>query len=239
MRTINKRGQPGDLTRWKAANAASPQNLFYGGGGFPSDAVRRSLLAEQFHLCAYTLRQLNTAAACEEGGQDTTASCHIEHLLPQCRNVQGEDIDYQNMVACYPPSQSKVACDYGARAKADFDPSTGGFVSPLSPAAESHFEFDERGGVTGLTADGTSTIQVLKLDHKTLVNDRAAVIRGYLLPRGKKVSAQAARRLANEVLRADAQQRLTAYCVAVAQTALLYAQREERRAARMKKKGVL
>ncbi len=239
MRTITKRGQPGDLTRWRAANAASPQNLFYGGGGFPGEAIRRSLLTEQFHLCAYTLRQLKTAAACEAGGQDTRASCHIEHLLPQCRKVPGEDIDYQNMVACYPPSQSKVACEYGAPAKADCDPSTGGFVSPLSPAAESHFEFDERGGITGLTADGASTVKVLKLDHKSLVNDRAAIIRGYLLPRGKKVSAQAARRLAHEVLRADAQQRLTAYCVAVAQTAMLYAQREERRAARMKKKGFL
>jgi hypothetical protein len=239
MRTITKRGQPSALTQWKAANAASPQNLFYGGGGFPGEDVRQSLLTEQFHLCAYTLRQLKTAAACEVDGQNTTASCHIEHLLPQCRKVAGEDIDYQNMVACYPPSQLKIACEYGAPAKADFDPSTGRFVSPLSPAAENHFSFDERGGITGVTADGASTVKVLKLDHKALVNDRAALIKGYLLPRGKKVSAQAARRLAHEVLRADAQQRLPAYCVAIAQTALLYAQREDRRAARMKKKGVL
>jgi hypothetical protein len=111
-------------------------------------------------------------------------------------------------------------------------------LSPLSPGVESHFAFDERGGITGLTQDGAATIQRLKLDHKALVNDRAAVIRGYLLPRGKKVSAQAARRLAAEVLKVDAQQRLTAYCVAIAQTALHHAQREERRAARMKKKGM-
>jgi len=239
VRTITKRGQPAALTQWKAANAASPQNLFYGGGEFPGEAVRRSLLSEQFHLCAYTLRQLKTAAACEAGGQDTRASCHIEHLLPQCRKVPGEDIDYQNMVACYPPSQSKVACEYGAPAKADYDPSNGGFVSPLSLEAETHFEFDERGGITGLTPDGAATVSVLKLDHKALVNDRAAIIRGYLSPRGKKVSAQAARRLAAEVLKADAQHCLSAYCVAVAQSALQYAQREERRSARLKKKGLL
>ena len=239
MRAITKGAQPHELIRWRADNAALPQNLIYGAGAFPGEAVRNSLLAEQLHLCAYTMRQLKTAAQCQVQGLDTRASCHIEHFLPQCRKVPGEDIDYQNMVACFPPSQSNVACDFGAHAKADFDPSNGGFVSPLSPAAENHFEFDERGGITGLSADGVSTIRVLNLDHKALVNDRAAVIRGYRLPRGKKVSAQAARRLADAVFRADAERRLTAYCVAVAQTALLYAQREERRAARMKKKGVM
>lgn len=237
MRAIKKRGQPAALIQWKAANAASPQNLFYGGGDFPGEAVRRSLLSEQHHLCAYTLRRLKTATACEEDGQDTTASCHIDHLLPQCRKVTGEDIDYQNMVACYPPSQSKVACEYGAVAKADYDPSKGGFVSPLSPVVESHFEFDEKGGVKGLSDDGAATIAVLKLDHKTLVNDRAAVIRGYLSPKGKKVSAQAARRLADEIMKTDGKQCLHAYCVAVAQSALRYAEREERRSARLKRNG--
>ena len=237
MRSINKGGQPQELISWRAENAATPQNLVYGGGAFPSEAVREALLAEQFHLCAYTLRRLKTAAECQAEGKDTRFSCHVEHLLPQCRGVPGEDIDYQNMVACFPSSQSTVACEFGAHAKADFDPSTGGFVSPLSHTAERHFEFDERGGISGRTADGISTINILKLNHKTLVNDRAAVIKGYLQPKGKKVSAQAARRLAQEVLRADAQQRLPTYCVAVAQTALQHAEREERRAARMQKKG--
>ena len=237
MRTITKGGQPEELIRWKAKNAATPQNLVYGGGDFPGEAVRKSLLAEQFHLCAYTLRQLKTVADCAADGGDTRSACHIEHLLPQCRKVPGEDIDYQNMVACFPPSQSKFGCEFGARAKADFDPSMGGFVSPLSPAAEGHFGFDERGGIEGRTAEGISTIRVLKLDHKALINDRAAVIRGYLHPRGKKLSAKAALRLAQEVVKPDAEQRLPAYCVPVAQTALLHAEREERRAARMQKKG--
>lgn len=235
MRFINKLGQPNGLIKWKTDNAATPQNLVYG-GSFPGEDVRKSLLDEQRHLCAYTLRRMKTAAECEMAGQDTRASCHIEHLLPQSRKLPGEDIEYQNMLACFPPSQSTVACEFGAHAKADFDPSNGGFVSPLSPAAEAHFEFDEQGGVKGRSSDGNSTIKVLKLNHKALVNDRLAVIKGYLQPKGKKVSAQAARRLAKEVLKPDAQKRLPAYCVAVAQTALLHAEREERRAARLKKK---
>lgn len=238
MRAISKGGQPEALIRWRAVNAHLPQNLVYGCGEFPGEDVRESLLLEQFHLCAYSLRRLKTAAACHAEGSDTRASCHIEHLLPQSRKVFGEDISYQNMVACYPPSQSPVACEYGAHAKADFDLSSGGFVSPLSVAADRHFEFDELGGITGLTADGVSTIRVLKLDHKILVNDRAGVIKGYLQPRGKKLSAKMARRLATEVLKTDAQQRLPAYCVAVAHAALHHAEREERRSARMLKKGL-
>lgn len=237
MRSITKGPQPEELIRWRADNAAFPQNLVYGAGGFPSEAVRRSLLAEQFHLCAYTLRQLKTAAQCEAQGGDTRASCHIEHLLPQCRKVADEDIDYQNMVACYPPSQSAAVCDFGAHAKADFDPSTGGFVSPLAANAAAHFSFDDRGGVMGRTEIGRSTVEILKLNHPSLVNDRAAVIRGFLHPRGKRLSAQAARRLAEKVLEPNANLALPAYCVAIAQTASAHADREERRAARMKRKG--
>ena len=237
MRSITKTAEPRELIQWKADNAATPQNLVYGGGAFPAAAVRQALLTEQLHLCAYTLRRLKTLAQCQAGGNDTRASCHIEHLLPQSRRVPGEDIDYRNMVACYPPSQSTLACDFGAHAKADFDPSRGGFVSPLSPAAEAHFAFDERGSVTGTTADGCQTINILKLNHPTLVNDRAASIKGYLQPRGKKLTAQAARRLAQLVMQPDAQHCLPAYCTAVAQAALLHAEREERRAARMRKLG--
>ena len=225
------------LIQWKTDNAQTPQNLFYGAGGFPAEAVREALLHEQFHLCAYTMMRLQTALECKSHGHDTRDACHIEHVLPQSRKVAGEAIDYQNMLACFPPSQSTVACEFGANAKADFDLSTGGFVSPLSPAAESHFEFDEHGGIKGTTIDGHSTIKVLKLDHKALVNDRMAVIKGYLQPKGKKVSAQAARRLAKDVLKPDAHQCLPAYCVAIAQVVLAHAEREERRAARLKKKA--
>lgn len=237
MRTITKGAQPQELLRWRANNAAVPQNLVYGAGAFPAEAVRQSLLAEQWHLCAYTMRRLLTAAECQAKNLDTRSSCHIEHLLPQCRQVPGEDVDYQNMVACYPPSQSKAVCEFGAHAKADFDPSTGGFVSPLSPNAQNHFQFDERGGVQGCTEAGSATIEVLRLNHKALVHDRAAVIKGALQPRGKKLTAQAARRLAQQALQPDAQQCLPAYCIAIAQAALRYAEREEKRAARMKKKG--
>ena len=67
--------------------------------GVSSDEVLELLLTEQFHLYSYTLRQLKTATECQTIDQNTQAFCHIEHILPQCRKVAGEDIDYQSMVA--------------------------------------------------------------------------------------------------------------------------------------------
>lgn len=237
MRSIAKGAEPRALIQWKADNAQTPENLVYGGGGFPAEAVRMALLAEQCHLCAYTMKRLKTAAECREQGLDTTDACHIEHLLPQARKAPGEDIDYRNMVACYPPSRSRIACGYGAQAKGDFDPTTGSFVSPLSSNAERHFELDALGGITGRTPEGVATIQVLRLDHPALVNDRAAVIRGALRPKGKPLSAAAARRLAGQVMRPNQEGCLPAYCVAVASAALALADLAERRAARMRRQG--
>jgi len=236
MRAISKIQQPQELVRWRAENAAVPENLVYGQGGFPSEAIRQNLLREQFHLCAYTMRSLPTAAACQAKGLDTRSSCHIEHLLPQSRKVRGEDIDYMNMVSCYPPSQSKVACDFGAHAKADFDPSSGNFISPLSPNVESHFSFEDKGHIKGLTVSGQKTIDVLRLNHPILVNDRAAVIKGFLNPGNKKLSAQAARNLAARVLSPDNQGCLIPYCTAISEAALRHATREEKRANRINSK---
>ena len=55
MRSIVKGAEPRALIQWKAENTQTPENLVYGGGGFPADAVRAALLAEQFYLCAYTV----------------------------------------------------------------------------------------------------------------------------------------------------------------------------------------
>ncbi len=235
MKAIVKGPEPRELLNWKAQNRETPQNLRYGHAAFPAEAVRRALLREQFHLCAYTMKPLKTAAACDAEGADTRWACHVEHVLPQSRQVPGEDIDYQNMVACFPPSRFPVACGYGATAKADFDPVTRPFVSPLSHQPERHFGFDSRGGVSGLTPAGQATIDVLNLNHVALVNDRAAVIRGALMPRrGRPLTAAAARRLADQVMVADSQGCLPPYCVAIATAARAFAEKEERRAARMR-----
>lgn len=234
MRTIRKSQSPQELIRWKSENADIPENLKYGRADFPSDALRNSLLLEQYHLCAYTMRSLKTKTECEAEGLTTASSCHVEHFLPQSRKAPNEDIDYQNMLACYPPSQSKTACHYCAHAKDDFDPKNGNFISPLDTNAENHFYFDRRGNIESDTDAGKNTIKILNLNHQTLVNDRAATIKGFLQPRGKEISARQAKRIAEQIMQADAQKKLSAYCVAISQTAVQYADRKEQRSARMR-----
>lgn len=232
MRSITKRAEPRELIEWRRENKDTPQNLFYGrGSSFPAEPVRRSLLREQFHLCAYTLRRLPTAQECRAKGQDTIFSCHIEHVLPQARHVD-QSIAYDNMVACYPPSQSNVACEYGAQEKKAYDPARDPFVSPLSPHASRLFRFLSDGKVEGLSPEAVQTIEVLKLNHATLVNDRKAVIKGWLMPRGKPISAAAARRLSTEAETPDANRCLLQYCMALKQQAELHADKYEKRAVR-------
>ncbi len=236
MRAIRKGPEPRALIDWKRQNATTPDNLHYEGGGFPREAVRQSLLQEQFHLCAYTMKRLATVAECQLGSRDTGYSCHIEHILPQSRGVPAESIDYQNMVACFPAPNSKAACNHGSTVKADYDPSQSPFVSPLSAEVERQFAFDSHGVVRGLTPAGEATIQVLNLNHPVLVQARQAAIRGHLEPRtGKPLSAAQARRLAEQVMQPDANNRLAAFCVAIASAAKAYAERTEKRARRLRK----
>lgn len=238
MRSIRKGAEPRELIDWRRANATTPQNLIYGRGEFPAEAVRRALLEEQFHLCAYTMKRLLTESDCAAQNLNTRHSCHIEHLLPQSRKNPAETIDYQNMLACYPPSDSTEACEYGAQAKADYDPAEKPFVSPLSPSAEQHFQFLANGKIEGVSDNGLATVEVLKLNHIALVHDRKAVINGWLEPKkGRRLTASAARRLAAEINQPDQQNCLPCFCVAVAQTAIEYAAREERRATRMSQRS--
>ncbi|WLH92984.1 hypothetical protein PSH87_13875 [Pseudomonas sp. FP453] len=234
MRSIKKGAEPRALIEWRRENRDTPQNLYYGkGSSFPSEEVRQALLKEQFHLCAYTLRRLPTTAECRAKDRGTQLSCHIEHVLPQ-KHHKPESIAYTNLVACYPSSQAKVACGYGAVEKDDYDSAKQPFVSPLTANVERFFRYFSDGRVEGLTPEAIATVEVLKLNHPTLVNDRAAVIKGRLKPRGTPISAATARRLANEVDTPDAQHCLPEYCQALKQGAERHAQQLEKRAARVR-----
>lgn len=225
MRSIAKGAVPHDLLNWKRENSATPDNLHYAGGGFPREAVREALLKEQHYLCAYTLKAL-----------PSPADCHIEHLLPQSAHPPAKSIDYYNLLACYPASNAKTYCEFGAIVKADYDPANAPFLSPLHPTAGEQFRFCEDGSVEGLSEAAQASVTVLKLNHAALCRDRQAAIRGRLFPQThRSLSAAQARQLAQRVNQPDAGGRLPAFCEAIAQAALRHAEREERKAARLKK----
>jgi uncharacterized protein (TIGR02646 family) len=167
---MSNRNEP-EETRWTLSFDDMPGDV--------SQAVMNSMLAEQGWLCAYTGRRIDTANA------------HIEHLKAQKHCIVGqEDIDYGNLVACWPHSGY---CEYGAYQKGDWPSPTNSslFVSPLDANCEGRFRFNYRGKISAASEDdqpAQETIKHLKLDHDELADLRRQAIRGLLEPRGKRLT---------------------------------------------------
>ncbi|WP_286818301.1 retron system putative HNH endonuclease [Desulfobacter sp. UBA2225] len=153
MKKIVKQSQPTELQKWRATNTAVPENFRYGCGGFPTNAVLKSLLTEQGFLCAYTLMRVSSHNA------------HIEHLKPQSRCINGEDVSWDNMVACFPQPGAQHP-GFGAVQKESWW-EVKLFISPLAENCESRFRYKGDGSIEaaieGDSAAGT-TIEKLKLD---------------------------------------------------------------------------
>jgi len=179
MRKIEKRPEPAELSRWRAANQADAAGA---GINFGYDALRQasavtarlldSLLAEQGGLCAYTGRRIDHGSA------------HVEHLIPQAHCARGEDVAYHNMVACWPQPNGPHG-EFGAHVKGSWPnrQQTALFVSPLSNGCEARFAFNQRGEVKAATPGDRAakeTIKRLSLDHKLLTALRAREIESVL-----------------------------------------------------------
>jgi len=132
---------------------------------------------------------------------DAEAS-HIEHIKPEalCRaDRTGSDLEYTNLVACFPAEGMKGRYRYGAQLKDDWWEDGGfTFVSPLHPACESRFRFGLDGGISAVNnhPKAVTTIRVLGLDHCSLTEDRKRVIDEFIFgPTGNTPlsKAQAAR----------------------------------------------
>jgi uncharacterized protein (TIGR02646 family) len=170
VKHIQKRGRPPKFGQWCTSVAGTNKEDFREIPRAEKDALLNALIAEQGGLCAYTMRRI------EEG------SSHVEHIKPQslCRaEHRGVDLDYGNLVACFPRDGMSRRCRYGAQEKGDWWESDGAsFVSPLHPACEQSFHFDLDGNITpvGNHQDAVVTIEVLALDHASLTEDRKRVI---------------------------------------------------------------
>ncbi|MFZ2302108.1 MAG: retron system putative HNH endonuclease [Gallionella sp.] len=235
MRSITQSAEPVDLTNWKQTMQSSPQNLNYDNlQSEEKDAIKASLLKEQGYLCAYTMLRLRDVS-----------DCHIEHIQPQSATAPGIDLDYTNMVACFPKDGGNVTHGYGAPVKAGLSVTpNSNFVSPHSPNCEQRFLYSGKGHVCAAADDvaANQTIQTLRLNHNTLVDLRRRAIEAHGLtlrhssarrPRALKSAAEA-RRFAAEVMQFGADNCLEPFCVALSQVALEYAAKEETRARRMR-----
>lgn len=232
MRHISKKPVPQALIKWRNDNRLVPENLTYGGGGFPQDDVVAALVKEQKGLCAYTMLRIDET------------KCHVEHVKPQneCRKTdeqraqtgQGplrEDIDWSNLVACH-PSPSDARALYGAHVK-DGWWVPGQFVSPLQASCETRLRFQMDGEVKGADGAAEATVKLLNLNEDTLQDKRRMAIRGAGLDptSSKRCSLVSARRLVRN-LRSYTAEELPEFIVAIRHAAEDYVRWCERRASK-------
>jgi uncharacterized protein (TIGR02646 family) len=171
MRKIRKSHPPASLRNWIAANRDLP-NFNYDAlpVGVKAD-LKEKLISEQGFLCAYTGREIQDNAS------------HIEHLKPQSMTIDepGKDVDYRNVVACFPVDGGDVSCGYGAPVKGGWwDEDL--FVSPLDDDCNRRFSFTWHGKVRANPKThhaAETTIKRLGLNKPALVSLRRSAIRGF------------------------------------------------------------
>lgn len=223
MRKITK-GTCKALIQWKIQQTSNPQNLTYNACAVKS-AMLSDLLKEQGYLCAYTMQRI------------TVNTAHIEHIYPRSKTkeqvieekrlqreqnnpnfrlvpkYQHLELEWDNLLATFPANGS---CDYGEKQKENYDPENG-FISPINLNVSSNFKFKTNGEIEGLTEEAKTTIDILKLNHELLKNNRKAKIETAVteLKKSKTSITQAQMRINN--LRTLSSGKLEEYCEAVAQ----------------------
>lgn len=174
MKRIIKVGSPKSYSDW-VKNMRGKNNEDYRHLQNPEKGhLHDTLLAEQGNLCGYTMKRI------------TKTTSHIEHIKPEslCRDEKrGSDLDYNNLIACFPREGMSSKCRFGAQKKDNWWESDGSqFVSPLSQNCEALFFFKINGEIKANSnnARAKKTIDVLKLNDKTLTEDRKNAIEEFI-----------------------------------------------------------
>ncbi len=167
MKYIRKARTPRAYSEWCAVVAGTHQADWRVVPSAEKRHVLASMIEDQGGLCAYTMRRIYEQ------------SSHVEHIKPQSRcrqDLSGSDLDYANLVACFP---RKASCRYGAHQKGGWWEDDGAqFVSPLHSVCEQVFRFRLDGEIEAVDnrVEATTTIEVLGLDDPSLTEDRKRAI---------------------------------------------------------------
>ena len=211
MKYIQKAGCPHGYSQWCTAVAGTNKADYRELPATEKHVLLAALITEQGALCAYTMRRI---------GAD---SAHVEHIKPEsrCRADQPQsDLDYGNMVACFPRDGMKRAYHYGAQKKDNWWENDGAeFVSPLHPTCEHRFRFDLGGKIAavGNHPAALATIRVLALDHASLTEDRKRVIEEFIYgPQGDNpLSPANAQRALQTICDRHSQGLFYEFCIAI------------------------
>lgn len=211
MKFIQKAGCPHAYRSWCSGVAGTDKSDWREVPSAKKAQLLSALVKEQGGLCAYTMRRIDNSSA------------HVEHIKPQTRcraDVQGSDLDYDNLVACFPRDGMKAAYRYGAQKKDSWWENDGAeFLSPLQNTCERYFRFDLEGEISavGNRAAAVMTIGVIGLDNTSLVEDRKRVIEEFIYgPKGDEPMSQAnALRARGAICERDGRGNFYEFCVAI------------------------
>lgn len=216
MRQIKKTHPPKLLRDW-VKTARDELNFNYNDGlnSYPEAKAEllEQLLSEQFFLYAYVGVEIN-------GG-----TCHIEHLKPQNECMKGEDVDYFNLVACFPANGGDVSHGFGAPVKSKWWVEDQ-FVSPLSDGCERRFRFAWSGTMSPASETDTAaeeTIVRIGLDCNKLRELRKRAIQGFFGFASKKpLSIPEAERLLAKIDQPNKDGKLPPFCFVLKPLLLKY-----------------
>lgn len=208
MKYIQKKGCP-QYTNWCKSVADTFEEDYREVKGPNKQVLFETLIKEQGFICGYTMKRID---------KDTA---HIEHIKPEslCRSEKkGSDLDYNNLIACYPNKERKKHKKFdhifGARKKDDWWDNGGiDFVSPLNPGCEKHFRFDMDGNITALNVAGATTIKVLALDHKSLIEDRKRIIEEFIY--GSDLSKAGTANAISKICEQNGEGQYYEFCIAI------------------------
>jgi uncharacterized protein (TIGR02646 family) len=207
MKYVKKGGSPQKYSAWCRSVAGTNKERYDEVPGDIKKIVLAALANHQGEICAYTMRRI------------AAKTSHVEHVKPEsvCRLEQrGSDLDFTNMVACFPRDGMPSSCRYGAQKKDNWwNPAL--FVSPLSAACEKRFLFARDGAISAVANSkaAINTIEVLGLDNESLTEDRRRAIEVFLYGDGSDPLSKAkASRLRSEVC-SKSDGRYMEFCVAL------------------------
>lgn len=211
MRRISKTHPPKKLKDWRDANKDTNHAYRDLLGTDTHRALKSKLLEEQGWLCAYTGRTISENLS------------HIEHLKPQSACAEWEDVEYRNVVACFPAGGGDISHGYGAPFKANWWDQHQ-FVSPLSLDCERRFRFAWSGHMHPNPSDNAAakaTIENIRLDADPLRRLRKKTIDGFFgygaRTRNRPLSIEQAKVALERIDRAESDGRLREFCFVLKQ----------------------
>jgi len=164
MRKISKSEEPLELAQWKRKN---PKLHRYDDldnsddGKTARQKINERNIEDQLGLCAYCCKRI-----------DVNNSMN-EHLIPRDKD-HTKELDFSNILAS---CTTKKQCD-NAHKSQDLP------LTPLMPECETELQFFLSGDVKGKTARATTTIEVLRLDNRSLKETRKQLIAEILICQG-------------------------------------------------------